>query len=64
MEGIVLISKLSSGIYFLGCSCNQVGSVSDQCNNSGQCTCKPNYTGDKCDRCTVSLFIRNLSIIF
>ena len=31
------------------CECNAEGSVSTACEN-GKCTCKPNITGDKCDK--------------
>lgn len=34
-----------------GCDCNPDGSINLQCNNSGQCPCKPNVTGEKCDSC-------------
>lgn len=34
------------------CDCNERGSTSAQCNKSnGQCICKPNFTGVKCDHC-------------
>lgn len=42
-------SNLSS---WLACSCSTAGSVSSACHQqTGKCTCEPNYTGPKCDRC-------------
>ncbi|KAL1280547.1 hypothetical protein QQF64_015147 [Cirrhinus molitorella] len=34
------------------CNCNRQGSVSNSCNNRGQCKCKEGYDGLKCDKST------------
>ena len=33
------------------CNCNAVGSTSTECNSDGQCTCKPGFSGQKCNEC-------------
>ena len=35
--------------FFLACNCNEEGSVDQNCNAHGKCTCKENVIGDKCD---------------
>ncbi|KJH49985.1 laminin EGF-like protein [Dictyocaulus viviparus] len=45
------------------CGCHHVGAVAAQCNElNGECSCKDNYVGKQCDRCSVSS-CRNLFFI-
>jgi laminin alpha 3/5 len=40
------------------CNCNQQGTTEEICSKdlSGVCLCKPNYTGERCDRCAEGFF--------
>uniref|UniRef100_A0A8C2F1I2 Laminin, alpha 5 n=1 Tax=Cyprinus carpio TaxID=7962 RepID=A0A8C2F1I2_CYPCA len=33
------------------CGCSVVGSVPEICNTAGQCLCRPEFTGPRCDQC-------------
>ena len=33
------------------CVCNGEGSLTEQCDEEGKCSCKANIIGDKCDTC-------------
>ena len=35
----------------LGCDCSAIGSEVLQCDNNGECKCKPGFTLAKCDEC-------------
>ena len=36
---------------FLDCGCDPKGSVSENCDDEGTCSCKKNVCGPKCNKC-------------
>lgn len=38
------------------CNCDLTGSRNLQCNNQGQCLCKPGVTGKQCDHCAANYY--------
>ena len=38
------------------CNCSENGSINQECDNKGQCNCKNNVDGMKCDVCHLNTF--------
>ena len=38
------------------CGCNMDGSEDKLCDDAGQCECKPNFMGSKCNRCAIGYY--------
>ncbi|KAM4677068.1 laminin subunit beta-4 [Discoglossus pictus] len=52
---VSMSARLNNGA--VKCSCNEVGSLSTNCNKfGGQCECKPNVVGRCCNRCAVGSY--------
>ena len=45
-------------IIFLACNCDEQGSVNLECNDQGECQCKRNVVGNKCDQCKAGYYGR------
>ena len=41
---------------FIECNCHQDGSLDGNCNDTGKCSCKHGFDGDKCNTCAKGLF--------
>ena len=44
---------------FVVCSCNETLSVTPECSSDGECQCKPNVIGIKCDQCADGYYLPN-----
>ena len=42
--------------HFRPCQCNTAGSLSGNCGATGQCECKENVVGKRCDQCKTGYF--------
>ena len=40
----------------LECGCDSVGSVSSECDSTGNCTCNDGFDGVKCDNCAEAYY--------
>ncbi|CAH0558317.1 unnamed protein product [Brassicogethes aeneus] len=43
--------KYTTPIPYNACECDRYGSISNNCDATGQCICKTNFDGKKCDKC-------------
>jgi hypothetical protein len=60
-SGVSFIIYLFFIFYFFfslpDCNCDPAGTTEEICNkDSGRCMCKPNFTGERCDRCVSGYF--------
>ena len=49
------VSVRSGDLGCLPCDCDPVGSISPACSENGQCSCRANVTGPRCDRCVAGM---------
>ena len=47
---------------FVVCSCNATLSVMSECSSDGECQCKPNAVGIKCDQCADGYYLADSAI--
>ena len=45
-------TKLVNISIIVACNCNAHGRTSVTCNGNGKCSCKSNFDGNKCDKCS------------
>lgn len=60
------LSKLVLIFFSSVCDCDPFGSSDLTCDrDTGVCSCKPHYTGRKCDRCEVGcrVFLKHFNIL-
>ena len=43
--------------YTLECQCDYLGSISQSCDETGKCDCKPNFEGEKCNTCMPEFYL-------
>ena len=53
----LLLVKISFALFpYAACNCSFQTSNGNCADGDGQCNCKPNYAGKKCDRCNSGFF--------
>lgn len=44
-------------VSLLGCECSELGSVNQECGETGMCDCRVGVMGAKCDTCQENYFL-------